>query len=43
VDDLAAIRPYERDVPDVPDHLRQQALETEKAIRARSAELPSNH
>jgi hypothetical protein len=35
MDDLAAIRPYERDLPDIPDHVRQQALETEKAIRTR--------
>ena len=31
-DDLAAIRPYERDVAEVPEHVRQQALATEKAI-----------
>ncbi len=37
VDDLAAIRPYERDLPDISNDVRQQALETEKAIRARSA------
>jgi hypothetical protein len=35
-DDLPAIRPYERDLPDIPDHVRQQAVETEKAIRARA-------
>ena len=35
-DDLAAIRPYERDVPEVSNHVRQQAVETEKAIRARA-------
>ncbi|MGA8620920.1 MAG: hypothetical protein WB660_20640 [Candidatus Sulfotelmatobacter sp.] len=35
-DDLAAIRPYERELPDIPDHVRQQALETEQAIRKRS-------
>jgi hypothetical protein len=35
-DDLSAIRPYERDLPDIPDHLRQQAVETEQAIRKRS-------
>jgi hypothetical protein len=34
--DLAAIRPYERDLPDVSDDMRQQAVETEKAIRARA-------
>jgi hypothetical protein len=36
-DDLAAIRPYERELPDVPDHVRKQALETEQAIEKRSA------
>jgi len=36
MDDLPAIRPYERDLPDIPDHVRQQAMETEKAIRARA-------
>jgi len=36
LDDLPAIRPYERDLPDVPTDTRQQALETEKAINARA-------
>ena len=36
MDDLPAIRPYERDLPDIPDHVRQQAVETEKAIRTRA-------
>ena len=36
VDDLAAIRPYERELPDVSNDVRQQAIETEKAIRARA-------
>ena len=35
IDDLAGIRPYERDLPDISNDVRQQALETEKAIRAR--------
>ena len=35
VDDLPAIRPYERDLPDISNDVRQQAIETEKAIRAR--------
>lgn len=35
-DDLPAIRPYERDVPDVSNDVRQQAQETEKAIEARA-------
>jgi hypothetical protein len=36
-DDLEAIRPYERDLPDISNDVRQQAQETEKAIRDRSA------
>jgi biotin carboxyl carrier protein len=35
-EDLPAIRPYERDVPDVSNDIRQQAQETEKAIQARA-------
>ena len=35
-EDLPAIRPYERDLPDVSSDVRQQAVETEKAIRDRS-------
>jgi biotin carboxyl carrier protein len=35
-DDLPAIRVYERDVPEVPDRLRQQAALTEKEIQVRS-------
>lgn len=35
-DDLQAIRPYERDVPDVSNDVRQQALLTENAIRERA-------
>jgi hypothetical protein len=35
-EDLPAIRPYERDVPDVSNDVRQQAQETEKAIQARA-------
>jgi len=35
MDDLAAVRPYERDRPDISSDVRQQAIETEKAIRAR--------
>jgi HEAT repeat len=37
IDDLAAIRPYERDLPDISNDVRQQAQETEKAIRDRNA------
>jgi hypothetical protein len=36
-DDLASITPYERELPEVPDHVRQQALLTDKAIRQRAA------
>jgi HEAT repeat protein len=36
-EDLAAIRPYERDLPDISNDLRQQATEAEKAIRDRAA------
>jgi hypothetical protein len=36
MEDLPAIRPYQRDLPDIPVDLRQQAVETEKAIRARA-------
>lgn len=36
-DDLAAIRPYERELPEVPDHVRQQAVLTEKAIQQRAS------
>jgi hypothetical protein len=35
-EDIPAILPYERDVPDVSDDVRRQAVETEKAIRERS-------
>ena len=33
----AAITPYERELPEIPDHIRQQALLTDKAIRDRVA------
>ena len=33
-DDLPAILPYERDLPDISNDIRQQAIETEKAIRS---------
>ena len=41
MDDLIAIRPYERDLPDISKDVRQQAQETEKAIRTRSS-TPAN-
>ncbi len=36
-EDLPAVQAYERELPEIPDHVRQQAIETEKAIRERSA------
>ncbi len=36
IDDLAAIRPYERDLPDISNDVRRQAQETEKAIQSRN-------
>ncbi|MFZ0321254.1 MAG: hypothetical protein WAL56_19175 [Candidatus Sulfotelmatobacter sp.] len=38
-DDLPAVLPYERDLPDISNDVRQQAKETEKAIRERAAKL----
>jgi HEAT repeat protein len=35
-DDLPAVLPYERDLPDISNDVRQQANETEKAIRGRA-------
>ena len=35
-DDLAAVLPYERELPDIPDYVRKQAIETERAIRERT-------
>jgi hypothetical protein len=40
VEDLPAIRPYQRDVPQVSDRVRQQALLTEKSIRDRDNSHP---
>lgn len=37
MDDLPAVRAYERDLPDIASDIRQQALETDQAIRARAA------
>ena len=36
LDDVPAIRPYERDLPDISNDVRQQAQETEKAIQQRA-------
>jgi hypothetical protein len=40
LDDLPAIRIYERNVPEIPDRLREQALLTEKAIQERATHQP---
>jgi HEAT repeat protein len=39
-DDLPAIRPYQRDLPEISDRVRQQALLTEKSIHDRAAAHP---
>jgi hypothetical protein len=36
LEDLPAIRPYQRELPEVPERLRQQALEAERAIQERA-------
>ena len=36
LDDIPAIRPYERDLPDISNDVRQQAAATEKAIQLRA-------
>jgi biotin carboxyl carrier protein len=40
VDDLPAIRPYQREQPEISDRVRQQSTLTEKAIRDRAAAHP---
>jgi Biotin-lipoyl like len=35
-EDITAVRGYERELPDVPEHVRQQAADTERAIRKRA-------
>lgn len=40
MDDLSAIRPYQRELPEISARVRQQALLTENAIRARSPLQP---
>ena|SRR5437016_10988247 len=39
-DDLPAIGPYERELPEISDRVRQQALLTEKSIRERASAHP---
>jgi biotin carboxyl carrier protein len=34
-EDIPAIRPYQRELPEIPEHVRKQAAETEQAIRQR--------
>jgi hypothetical protein len=34
-EDLPAVRPYERELPDISNDVRRQAEETEKAIQQR--------
>ena len=36
LEDLPAIRPYQRELPEVPERLRRQAIETERAIQERA-------
>jgi hypothetical protein len=40
VEDLPAIRAYQRELPEISDRVRQQAELTEKAIRERAASHP---
>jgi hypothetical protein len=40
LDDLPVIRAYERDLPEIPDRLREQAVLTEKAIQQRATTRP---
>ena len=42
LDDLPAILPYERDLPETSDRVRQQAFSTEKAIRERATHRSSD-
>jgi hypothetical protein len=39
-DDLPAIRPYERELPEISDRIREQALLTEKSIHDRATARP---
>ena len=40
--DLPAIIPFERELPEIPDHIRQQAVLTDKAIHDRSSAAQKN-
>jgi biotin carboxyl carrier protein len=35
-EDIPTIRPYQRELPEIPDQVRRQAIETEQAIRERA-------
>ena len=35
-EDIPAVRGYERELPDIPEHVRQQAADTEREIRKRA-------
>ena len=37
LEDLPAIRPYQRELPEVPERLRRQAIEAERAIQERAS------
>jgi hypothetical protein len=39
LDDLPAVLPYERELPEISDRLRQQAVSTDQAIRERAAKF----
>jgi hypothetical protein len=39
-EDLPSIRTYQRDLPEIPDRVKQQAVLTERAIRERAARQP---
>ena len=38
LEDLPVVTRYERELPDIPNHVRQQATDTERAIRERAAQ-----
>lgn len=40
VEDLSAVRTYQRDLPEIPDRVKQQAVLTEQAILGRAAHRP---
>ena len=37
LEDLPAVRPYQRELPEIPQRLRQQAMDTERAIHERAS------